>query len=229
MTYNGSKNGNVLFLILIAVALFAALSYAITQSSRGGGSEGVSPEKARIAASEILQYALLVEETVKRIRIINGCSDFQLSFQNILDANHINPGAPADKRCHIFDAAGGGLAPRKFLLSGVNRLPNYATRSTIPYIGTTCTDASCVELYFWLRTIDKVVCMEFNKLVNFDNAANDAPTLSGFYGTPFQGTYTYGNTPAGFNGKYSGCHRDASEIDANGNPYYDFYHLILAR
>ncbi len=66
-----SQKGNVLFLILIAVALFAALSYAVTQSTRGGGKSDTSGESAELKASQYLQYGAALKLAVDRM-IISG-------------------------------------------------------------------------------------------------------------------------------------------------------------
>tara|TARA_B100000686_G_scaffold332369_1_gene397038 strand:- start:1861 stop:2559 length:699 start_codon:yes stop_codon:yes gene_type:complete len=62
--------GNALFLILIAVALFAALSYAVTNSERGGG--GIDKEKATILASQMTQDISRVQSAIQRLKIIGG-------------------------------------------------------------------------------------------------------------------------------------------------------------
>lgn len=110
------ERGNVLFLILIAVALFAALSYAVTKSSRGGGAP--SKETARIAASQITQYTTLVQQAVSKLRLINRCTDTQISFAADSDNDgewydaeddYHNPYAPEDFSCHVFHPAGGNV------------------------------------------------------------------------------------------------------------------------
>lgn len=108
-----TESGNVLFLILIAVALFAALSYAVTSSSRGGSSD--RSEKYYSTLAQYQQYASLVSDTLKRLNIINGCTVEQFSFEseywkgNNQRANDDNPNAPEDGTCHVFAPEGGNL------------------------------------------------------------------------------------------------------------------------
>ncbi len=71
------QKGNVLFLILIAVALFAALSYAVTQSSRSGGD--VSKETNVINTASLTQYPNSVRTSVLRL-IIGGIDPSDIYF-----------------------------------------------------------------------------------------------------------------------------------------------------
>ncbi len=102
-------SGNALFLILIAVALFAALSYAVTRSGRGQG--GISKEVAVLEAGQLLGLANSTKAATDRLRILS-CAPSQVSLTGMaksttVAAANTNPNSPADRSCHVIDVVGG--------------------------------------------------------------------------------------------------------------------------
>lgn len=65
-----NSSGNILFLILIAVALFATLGYAVTQSMRSGGNN-VIQETSTINAAVLSQYTASLRSAIQRMTTDN--------------------------------------------------------------------------------------------------------------------------------------------------------------
>lgn len=101
------ESGSVLFYILIAVALFAALAYAMSQNNRGG-STSKNEEFLQLQASEILQYANGLQRAIRHMRI-EGLDFSELSFKNNFVAGYDNALCGKDE-CRIFNPNGGGMS-----------------------------------------------------------------------------------------------------------------------
>lgn len=76
-----NEHGNVLFLILIAVALFAALSYAVTSSTRSGGGSA-STEKLTTDIAAVMQQGVAIRTAVIRMMNSRGITADQLLFES---------------------------------------------------------------------------------------------------------------------------------------------------
>jgi hypothetical protein len=80
-----SERGNALFLILIAVALFAALSYAVTQSGRSG-SGGTTRETGTINGAQITDFPASVRTAVTRMVLSGGTTAATLDYRTTTDS-----------------------------------------------------------------------------------------------------------------------------------------------
>lgn len=85
-----SETGNVLFIILIAVALFAALSFAVSQSSRSGNAD-ISKEQMAIGVAALNQYVTAIRTQVMLLRGRGighpDFSDFSNRFERAADGH----------------------------------------------------------------------------------------------------------------------------------------------
>ena len=217
-----SQSGNVFFIILIAVGLLAAITIMISRSGSNVEQSG-DVEQNRIKISQIQRYARGVEVGVQRL-LLDGCSENEISFENSVDPNYVNPGSPVDKSCHIFEPEGAGLEWREF---GSNDLAN--TTSNIGFIGSisieSLEDDGRAELIFG-AVLSQGLCTQINKELD---VLSNVGTEIDYWDQYFIGTYSleeqlgssYG-LGAGLEGKSAGCF-----IDDDFEHVY--YHVLLAR
>ncbi|MDQ7018846.1 MAG: hypothetical protein Q9M33_06750 [Robiginitomaculum sp.] len=118
--YFKDEKGNALFLILIAVVLFAALSYAVTSSMRGGGKD-MSEEAAELAASRLLDYSAHLRMTIQRMMVSQYLNPEDIDFYvpNVMKlyggGNYIrNNTNCTTTACEVFSPDGGGFSYQHF-------------------------------------------------------------------------------------------------------------------
>lgn len=226
--FTGTR-GNALFLILIAVALFAALSFAITQSDRNTGAT-VSREENVIAGSRIIEYAGIIKQAISRLRLSSGCTDNQLSFENAQVTGYTNPSAPVDKSCHVFDPAGGHVSFQPpsaatqlkldFEFNGANMFAN---------MGTTDPD-----LALFLPINSRELCLEINKALGLPKDL----AIDWIDNAKFTGTYVSNNAIPddggnvdGYTGAWSACLEAKGGVNypRTAGAGYFFYSILVAR
>ena len=97
--------GNVLFLILIAVILFAALSYAVTKSGSGNGN--VDSEKTAIALAQLNSIVGSISVATDRLMLFNGCSMREIAENS---SSPFDPDPILKAECNLFGIEGGNIS-----------------------------------------------------------------------------------------------------------------------
>lgn len=237
------QSGNVLFLILIAVILFAALSYAVTFSTRSGTGNAAS-EKSKLLASQIVQYLSEVETAIMRLRLANGCTENEISFENPIVSGYANSSAPVDKRCNVFDPAGGGVSwqdpPLAALDSTYSAMANYGhyyftSSSCVPYLGHGVDDchltAEDYDLMGTLMYLKLNVCQEINRRLRGSPDPVHDENAIWRYAAKFDGTYTTTmvRVDPARPSDLSLCVDPDNAAEQQPANSYHFFHVLIAR
>ena len=113
-----TERGNALIYVLIAVALFAALSFTLGRQTNTNEAGGLSDQKADLYATQLISYAAQAKSALDQMGF-TGTEANDFDFMLPTDAN-FNTGSHIHK---VYHPAGGGLNP--------GRIPDSAATSAI--------------------------------------------------------------------------------------------------
>ena len=100
---NNPQSGNAVVFILIAIALFGALSYTFMRGAQTGQGN-LTAGQAKLAAIQIMNTTADMDKTYNRL-LQKGCSQDEISFEH--NGIRVNSHAPSDLSCHMFSGENG--------------------------------------------------------------------------------------------------------------------------
>ncbi len=226
------QSGNVLWFILIAVALLGMLTMVLTRSG-STVDQSADIEQLRITAGQLLGYSKSIEAAVQNMKL-RGISERDISFQNPTTATDYTNANCLDNACRIFHVDGAGLTYRNFagandgsdwIFTGANNVG-----TTAGPVGSTAA-VTGNDLIMLLPNVNQTLCIQINRDLSVGTAGtlpiDDEIDTAAFIGTYAPGgpTILEGDTTnLELNRKNAGCF-----IDANDSNKIYFYQVLLAR
>ncbi len=246
MRHSSSQSGSVFFIIILAIAMFAGLSYAVFKGGAGSGAQ-LTNDQARLAAQEVIAYTDTIAKAVQTLRL-RGCSDTQISFANnvftavdgtLTHPDGHNPNAPVSGECDVFKPQGGNVNPTYLSASATKMyrspppagwakpggLSTYAIIST--GLGTPAH-----ELFIIPAFIEFNVCMKINEILGINNPDGKPPDDQAIAGggNKYNGTYllteTVGDEIPQLGNASAFCKSAANVMSPKE---YHFYRVVLVR
>jgi hypothetical protein len=238
--YRTSEKGNVLFLILIAVALFAALSYVVTQSTRSG-SGSTEREQNILSSAQMTQYPTALRTALIRM-VLAGTPIEHVAFNST--APFYSSTIGRTEAAYVFSPKGGAAiyqeAPADLMTSGVATGWTFNANNRIPGIGLD-DDGAGNEVIAFLSGVSNGVCKQVNEelgvnlagctlvagvpnagTVDVANGMNN--TNASAYTFPSTGTAIVGaGCTTGLARQASGCFTNAAGTT------FTFYSVLLER
>ncbi len=225
------QDGNVLFLILIAVALFAALSYAVTSSTRSSSNDAGSGTNL-ISSAQITQYPAGISAAVVRM-IIAGTSPTEIRFNRPAEFSTLDY-----DELGVFHPNGGAAsyipAPANVMVNGNPGQWVFNAELEIPQIGL--DGAGGNDIIAYLIGIKQAICSKINDehglgtaipVLNADRSGQYTRRMYddgvSDYTVPSVDVPDISDNSNSFDGQPFGCFQNLGGGD------YVYYHVVIER